>query len=210
MHITVRTLAIVAVLLSCQTAGAALIDQGDTTLDTDTNLEWLDLTLTRDQSYDAVAAGFGGYVTTEGFRFATSSEVQTLYENAGISFFDAVFRPGEVPAHVLVIELLGFTGSSEDSFVTQGFADFDVFDPVTAVTAGVGVNLAVPRDLSSAFEAAAVIQGGLFPTILKSESDALTGAFLVRPAMLPEPGAALLVAAGGAAGLFGRRLRARG
>ena len=40
---------------------AGLIDNGNTTLDTDTGLEWLDVTLTQGESYNSIVGGFGGY-----------------------------------------------------------------------------------------------------------------------------------------------------
>jgi hypothetical protein len=199
---------IVVVLLACRPAGAALVDQGTTTLDTDTGLEWLDLTLTRAESYDSVAAGLGGYTTTEGYRFATVSQVTTLFLDAGISFFDAVFRPSAIAQHVALKELLGVTGGTgnDDQMVSQGLADFDEFDPVNATVAALGVNLSVPGDIFSAFEAAAAIESGRLAVIAKSEVDFLTGSFLVRPAV-PEPGVSGLLAAAGVAVLWGRRRR---
>lgn len=55
------------------------------TLDTDTNLEWLDLTLTVGQTYDTVAGGFGTYTTALGFSFANVTQVGQLYTNAGFT-----------------------------------------------------------------------------------------------------------------------------
>ena len=72
-----------AVVLNSYPSRAALIDQGVTTLDDATNLEWLDLTETTGQSYNSVAAGFGGFTTVQGFGYATVSDVLTLFANAG-------------------------------------------------------------------------------------------------------------------------------
>jgi hypothetical protein len=54
------------------------------TLDTATGLEWLNLTVTANHSYLDVLAGFGGFLGVFGFRYATSTEVGTLYIHAGI------------------------------------------------------------------------------------------------------------------------------
>lgn len=54
------------------------------TLDDATGLEWLNLTVTANHSYLDVLAGFGGFIGAFGFRYATSTEVGTLYANAGI------------------------------------------------------------------------------------------------------------------------------
>lgn len=53
------------------------------TLDTRTGLEWLDLTETRGRSINTVHNGYGDWVNN-GFRFATSVEVFSLLETAGV------------------------------------------------------------------------------------------------------------------------------
>jgi len=55
------------------------------TYDSDTKLSWLDLTATVGQSYNQVMAGFGGFTTDQGFRYATGDEVGGLFTAAGIS-----------------------------------------------------------------------------------------------------------------------------
>ncbi len=92
MNLTPHLLATVAfgtIALMTQSAQAALLagdltTAGDAliTKDSRTGLEWLDLTVTKGASYDAVAAGLGGYTTQNGFRFATSAEVSALRESA--------------------------------------------------------------------------------------------------------------------------------
>jgi hypothetical protein len=61
------------------TSGDAFI-----TLDTDTNLEWLDLTLTTGHSFDSVIDGYGGFIDL-GFRYATRNDIVSLYNSAGIA-----------------------------------------------------------------------------------------------------------------------------
>jgi hypothetical protein len=53
------------------------------TFDSSSNLEWLDLTLTKGQSVVQVEAGFGGY-RANGFRYATGVEVLDLFASAGV------------------------------------------------------------------------------------------------------------------------------
>ena len=55
------------------------------TLDTETNLEWLNLTATANRSANEVSGGFGGFTTTHGFRYATGADLGTLYTHAGIT-----------------------------------------------------------------------------------------------------------------------------
>lgn len=53
------------------------------TRDTDTSLEWLDLTATTSLSYNDIVGGWGDLLTTHNFRYATSLEVNQLISNAG-------------------------------------------------------------------------------------------------------------------------------
>src|SRR5262245_53925791 len=57
------------------------------TFDTATRLEWLNLTVTANHSYLEVLAGFGGFIGTFGFQYATSAQVATLYTHAGVTKF---------------------------------------------------------------------------------------------------------------------------
>ncbi len=57
------------------------------TLDTDTDLEWLNLTATANRSYLDILGGAGGYTTTYGFRYATGAEISALWQHAGITKF---------------------------------------------------------------------------------------------------------------------------
>jgi hypothetical protein len=70
---------------SIGSANALRVDQGMYTLDTDTSLQWLDLTATVGESYNSVAGGFGGYYAT-GYRHATVLEVAQLFTNGGMTF----------------------------------------------------------------------------------------------------------------------------
>jgi len=65
-------------------ASAVLLDLGNMTRDTATDLEWLDLTLTSDRTFLDVSTEFGSGGDFEGFRYASLSEVSHLFVNAGI------------------------------------------------------------------------------------------------------------------------------
>lgn len=97
-----------AVLLSLSSSSwAALISYdfssaGDELLtrDTGTSLEWLDLTVTTSLSYNDIVGGYGDYLTTHGFRYATALEVNQLITNAG----------GDNPAGIqTLLDMLGCT-----------------------------------------------------------------------------------------------------
>lgn len=67
-------------MICASSSSALLIDNGMSTTDTDTNLEWLDLTATNGLSYaDALSSTF---VTIDGYRSATSLEVAQLFTDA--------------------------------------------------------------------------------------------------------------------------------
>ena len=55
------------------------------TFDTDTNLQWLNLTATAGRSYHEVMGGFGGFTTTHGFGYADGSQIGELCSHAGIT-----------------------------------------------------------------------------------------------------------------------------
>lgn len=115
------------------------------TLDTVTGLEWLNLTVTANHSYLDVLAGFGGFIGVFGFRYATSTEIGTLYINAGIRKFSGP-RSGPTPADD--------EGNHYSIEVLQDLMNGKSMRPVTGSvsidTAGmVGLGSSVPSKLSS-------------------------------------------------------------
>jgi PEP-CTERM motif len=63
---------------------ATLIDHGLTTLDTRTQLQWLDLTQTRGYTFAQVSSQLGTGDKFEGYRYATAAEVQGIFTQFGI------------------------------------------------------------------------------------------------------------------------------
>lgn len=55
------------------------------TYDTDTNLQWLNLTATAGRSYNEVMGGFGRFTTTHGFQYADGAQISDLRLHAGIT-----------------------------------------------------------------------------------------------------------------------------
>lgn len=60
---------------------AIIIDQGSTTLDSDTTLEWLDMSFTDGVSYSVVESNLNSY-DGGGWRFAQASDFETFISNA--------------------------------------------------------------------------------------------------------------------------------
>lgn len=74
-------IASILILCGITNTHAAFIDNGAFLTDTDTNLEWLDVTTTLGLSYTEVNAQLGGGGTFEGFRYATTDDFNTLIGN---------------------------------------------------------------------------------------------------------------------------------
>jgi hypothetical protein len=108
---------------------------GQITYDTATGLSWLDVINTYRISYGDVIAGYGGYTTSQGFRFATNSEVATLIKHAGIT--EGRSTTGDwnnINNTRHLISLLGVTYTDGHTFLTNGY----VADPDRC--AGLAVN----------------------------------------------------------------------
>jgi hypothetical protein len=111
-----KVLALIGLTISIS-ANAALVDLGDVTHDAATGLDWLDIDLTVQMTRSQVLAS--GYVTDQGYRYATLSELNTLYDNAGGNGFylneAGVANPENNSAALLLIDLMGCTSVIEGS-----------------------------------------------------------------------------------------------
>jgi len=102
---------------------ADLLDHGVTTLDTETQLEWLDVTETLGVSaYDIIVGGYGGLVA-DGWAHATVEQIETLFRHAGIPPpYAGSLGPQGFPGADLLIRLLGASGTSANGFFIQAFS----------------------------------------------------------------------------------------
>lgn len=55
------------------------------TFDTDTNLQWLNLTVTAGRSYQEIMGGFGRFTTTHGFQYADGQQIGQFFGHANIT-----------------------------------------------------------------------------------------------------------------------------
>ena len=62
---------------------AELVDNGKITSDTQTGIDWLDLTETSGLSYDYVSSQLGSGGRFEGWAFASREQINTFFSNAG-------------------------------------------------------------------------------------------------------------------------------
>jgi hypothetical protein len=199
-------LALLAQVLLAQSAQAALLagdlatsGDGLITKDSRTGLEWLDLTATRGVSYDAVAAGFGGY-TTQGFRFASAAEVNGLRASALEGKADFIILTSTVNdlltaeyfAAVQINRLLGVTtGTSGNDFRSQSSVGYVA--PVSDM--GIVTAFFIESDFASVSINPVSSRRGssmvfTFTTLATASSD-IAGSFLVRSSRpvqsTPEP-----------------------
>lgn len=206
MKFSASAILVVAGTMFAVPSNAALIEadlvpgSGDTllTVDSVTQLEWLDVTATVGQSYADVLAG--SYASTLGFRFASALEVEALWLNAGAggTFSHNVgsnIDPANFDAAVLLIDLMGCTsqlvGEPCDAMQQNWHIAMYGDPPATpALVAAAIVDAFGPPD-SRAGGAAMWLDFG--PTVdLLSRPD--VGSYLVRP--VPEPNTSALVAVG--------------
>jgi len=102
--------AAMAALITCFAGGsaqAALVDNGNSLIDTATNLEWLDLTQTLGQTVNQALSS--SFVTVDGYAYATTAQVTTLFANAGFVTGVSITDPQNDPAAALLLGGLGCT-----------------------------------------------------------------------------------------------------
>jgi hypothetical protein len=183
-------------LLCCNGAHASLIEidlfgAGDKliTRDTITGLDWLDLTQTIGYSYDdmLVELGVGGMF--EGFRYATTVDVDGLQQAAGLSaglFYTASSiirsRVESLMDMVGVTELEASTGYKHAYGITS-----DPFDPTTTIDDRIIRSFSLTGGASAA-------QGIIGDNV----SSSTIGNWLIRttPTAVPLPGAIYLFMSG--------------
>ena len=185
--------------VSCFT-NAGLIDNASYTTDTDNGLDWLDLTLSSNRSYDDVLSNFGAGGEFEGWRFATDIEVVSLWDSFGITSPAAVsstLYSEKYEGGRLFLDLLGNTRpSTETTFnpYTDGLVlNVDGGNADVYVVGLTCTNFpCISGDLTG--------KGHTFERsnwLSQSTASSEVGSFLVRSsAALPEPSALLLLALG--------------
>lgn len=104
------------------------LSSGDTLLtqDSDTGMEWLDVSYTRGAGRSVVRNGYKDLVTTHGFRYATQLEVANFFYSAGISDLTNSFSDSNLASVEYLQELIGITA-------TYGWGDYSWADgPLTS------------------------------------------------------------------------------
>jgi len=181
--------AAIAGLFACFAGGvanAALVDNGNSLIDNATNLEWLDLTETQGLTVNQALSS--SFVTVDGYAYATTAQVTTLFANAGFVTGVSDTDPLNDPAAATLLAGLGCTQfcSPGTNATGRGWADFGGgfnYRPFYANT-GLGAQYAI-ISLGNASE---------------DFADTTAGVYLVRT-VVPVPAAVWLF--GSALGLLG-------
>lgn len=185
-----------AFLMMTAPASAVLIDNGTTTIDTDTGLEWLDLTESTGFSFAAASAEFGVGGAFEGYRHATEADINTFTTNAGFPpFFQTPFND---PAFAAFLGVIGITNDlSPDELQSRGYFDNGGL-PGTVGFADMGALFFFEEDFIF-----------ILPDSFTDTSSATIGNFLVRTAeetvTIAEPGTMALFGLGFAGMMLARR-----
>jgi len=201
-HITSRLLtasAFAVISLVSTSASASLIDQGNTTYDTSSGLEWLDWTLTTQRSYDDVSSQFGLGDEFDGWRYATQSEVIDLYWSAGATSLDTS-STSEVAAAQGLMDLLGGHTIENESFSWAMYGSPDANNRVSTIGPEmITINGATTASFSTTGDSFFADGSDLlgFPQWdWRSFQTNYLGHALVKSATVPEPSTALLLGAG--------------
>ena len=178
-------------------ANAALISMDSTygmdtvTLDTDTNLMWLDVPLSTAYSYNGILPELEAGGAFEGYRMASGEEVQTLFSNAGIPVFGGIDFVTENYEPVLALmDYVGVTGHNGNlgTGIPFDYTVGHIADPYPIEGWVLAMGLAVYEpDMSGR------ASSGSVPA---DNQNSYHGAWLVREMSVPEPATLALMGLG--------------
>ena len=198
-----------ACLVAPQLAQATLISIGDSTLDTRTGLEWLDVTKTSGMSIDDVLSG---PLIADGWSLATLAEFGDLASSyVGTNAFVPTSDPVSLLRGGRALALLGCT-LSVNSELCQ-YNTMDPLDPITFAVLGIlddGNGTLTSAGFGSimirVFDDSATITWDLFSDFYSvNRREPQVGSFLVRYVSVTEPGTLALFGIGLLGMVFSRR-----
>ena len=132
MKVLARGIVGLVSILIASYASASFINSADSsfTTDTESGLDWLDVTTSVGQSYSEVSGQLGSGGSYDGWRFATGGEVETLVAHAStiaVGSSDLSEQNGFSFADVL-IPLMGSTSDAYENYWHEGAYDDEDFD----------------------------------------------------------------------------------
>lgn len=197
-------------------ASSVLIDQGDSTLDPSTHLQWLDLTKTQGLGADDLLGNVGVSYIADGWRYATAPEVSQLWIDGGFTYgsYGGNGNP-PVPAEIGAFQnLIGVTEQHLGGNTYSGglFLYGLLYNgPQITFTYGVAAIQSSISDAGAPLATASIDPLGLLPS---ETASSIWGSYLVRAepvATTPLPAGLPMLAVGiGLLGIAGWRRRALG
>lgn len=218
---SIRNLAfagIACLMFAATPAQAGFVDNGTTTIDTNTGLEWLDVVESANWSYNDILGEFGVGGQFEGWRHATLFEASTLWSSTPFPIGHAAS-----PADAGILTYIHLFGETLENIVLPFFDMHTVIGYLDAGGSPTAPGLIAEYLVTTSGDDSAVVTAAELP---RDRADEIYGHWLVRtpttvtpcpdqhictpdpdPEPIPEPsGIALLLT--GLAGLgFARRRR---
>lgn len=176
-------------------SSAALVDQGSTTLDTNTGLVWLDLTATQGRSAADVSGQFGPNGEFEGYRYAKASDLELLFSHAG---FGLGVTYDDLPRYASMSFLQSLVGVT--AVPDQKFPIADSFGMLSPETGTLYSNAFLETWVNPGYNAGALIVAN---AVSPNLGHSWIGSWLVRP--VPEPSVVMLFLVGLAGILLANR-----
>ena len=188
-----RKIAALSVLLSPMATNAELVDLGEVTRDTATNLEWLDLTVTAGVSYDDYLGGALGLLD-DGWQIATGDQVYNLVVNyIGLAENEKSTDLLQVQSGGIILERLGCTLSVNSDLCS--YSPYDPSDPIAFDAMGSFDNQKT-ADTRLGFSGLVIRLEDPQPSIVwdlfedfydQDRSEPQVGIYLNRAVQIPEP-----------------------
>lgn len=179
-----QTLALAALIISLS-SNAAIVDLGNITRDTATGLDWLDLTETNGRSYLDISSQLGDGQEFDGWRFATSAEVQLLWASFGVVRNGDLTFGTDDDRYIGYLKAINYLGDTnvQDGIASQNLG-YVLKDPSS--------DFSVSQGHRACCLASEVVVLYLNAVTLNDSIVDGTGSYLVAPSVVPMPAAAWL------------------
>jgi hypothetical protein len=154
---------------------------GAVTRDSDSGLDWLDLTVTAGKSRTAVGALLASVPAYRSWRYATEEEVSSLYSHAGIAPLNVLSVPNFAPVSSL-LDRLGITGEVAISPRRIGHIGITASQNVSGEDSFIAGALFVGGSSETLGQGAGMPAAQTWP---RDQEHVVVGSYLVRA--VPEP-----------------------